>query len=90
MEKNGFAWLHARAARSGDLFELYRIDHVIGLYRTWTRSARDPDDAGFTPDKEDEQIRLGETVLGIFSSTARWWPRIWGWCRPSCRRRSSA
>jgi 4-alpha-glucanotransferase len=66
MEKTGFAWLHARAARSGALFELYRVDHVIGLYRTWTRAARDPQDAGFSPAREEEQIRLGETVLGIF------------------------
>ena len=37
--ENQFAWLRARAERSGALFDLYRIDHVIGLYRTWTRPA---------------------------------------------------
>jgi 4-alpha-glucanotransferase len=37
--QNQFAWLRARAERSGSLFDLYRIDHVIGLYRTWTRPA---------------------------------------------------
>jgi 4-alpha-glucanotransferase len=35
--KNDFAWLRARAERAGALFDLYRIDHVIGLYRTYSR-----------------------------------------------------
>jgi 4-alpha-glucanotransferase len=66
MERGGFSWLRARAARSGALFDLYRVDHVIGLYRTWTRSADDPDDAGFSPEHEEDQIRLGETVISLF------------------------
>jgi 4-alpha-glucanotransferase len=64
--KHNYAWLEARAARSGALYDLYRIDHVIGLYRTWTRSAKDPKDASFSPAKEAEQIALGERVLKIF------------------------
>ena len=66
LEKSGFAWLRARAERSGSLFDLYRIDHVIGLYRTYTRAADGPEDAGFSPEKEKDQIRLGETILELF------------------------
>jgi 4-alpha-glucanotransferase len=64
--KHNYAWLEARAARSGALYDLYRIDHVIGLYRTWTRSTKDPKDASFSPAKEPEQIALGERLLKIF------------------------
>jgi 4-alpha-glucanotransferase len=70
MDRNGYQWLHARADRAGTLFDLYRVDHVIGLYRTYTRpaatAATDARGAGFTPDKEADQIRQGETVLAIF------------------------
>jgi 4-alpha-glucanotransferase len=64
--QHGYAWVEARAARSGALYDLYRIDHVIGLYRTWTRSAKDPKDASFSPAKEPEQIALGERLLQIY------------------------
>jgi 4-alpha-glucanotransferase len=67
MHRSNYAWLEQRAARSGSLYDMYRVDHVIGLYRTWTRAADDPEDAGFSPAKERDQIALGETVLRIFA-----------------------
>jgi 4-alpha-glucanotransferase len=64
MERSGFAWMHRRAARNGQLFGLYRVDHVIGMYRTYYRSA-DGRKSGFSPTDEEAQIRLGETLLAI-------------------------
>ena len=65
MEERGFDWMKARAARAGELYSLYRVDHVIGLYRTFYRG---PDGrSGFVPESEPEQIRLGETVLKIMA-----------------------
>ena len=64
MEQTDFAWMRRRAERAGRLFGLYRVDHVIGMYRTFYRSA-DGRRSGFTPSDEDAQIRLGETLLGI-------------------------
>jgi 4-alpha-glucanotransferase len=66
MERSGFAWFRARAARAGELYSLYRVDHVIGLYRTFFRSA-DGSQSGFVPPEKAEQIRLGETLLPILS-----------------------
>jgi 4-alpha-glucanotransferase len=37
MRARGFPWLEARAARAGALYDLFRVDHVIGLFRTWSR-----------------------------------------------------
>jgi 4-alpha-glucanotransferase len=70
MERNGYAWLEERARRMADLYDLYRVDHVVGVYRTYFI----PNDGGpraFVPDTEPAQTRNGEGVLGIFSKGAR-------------------
>ncbi|MEP7309979.1 MAG: 4-alpha-glucanotransferase [Acidobacteriota bacterium] len=60
-----FRWLHERARRSADLFNGYRIDHLVGFYRTYGRP-RDGADAFFSPATQREQEALGERVLGLF------------------------
>jgi 4-alpha-glucanotransferase len=70
MEKNGFAWMTERARRSAELYGAYRVDHVVGLYRTYYR----PDDGGpaaFIPAEEPAQVKNGETMMRIFSKGAR-------------------
>ncbi len=64
MEQTDFAWMRRRAERAGRLFGLYRVDHVIGMYRTYYRTA-DGRKTGFSPSDEEAQIRLGETLLAI-------------------------
>ena len=59
-----FHWLRERARRSADLFDGYRVDHLVGFYRTYGR----PKNGGapfFTPATEPAQLALGERVLGI-------------------------
>jgi 4-alpha-glucanotransferase len=60
-----FRWLRERARRAADLFEGYRVDHLVGFYRTFSRP-RDGSTPSFTPPSEAAQTQLGETVLGIF------------------------
>jgi 4-alpha-glucanotransferase len=67
MEMTGFAWMRERAERAGRLYGLYRVDHVIGMYRTYYRSA-DGRKSGFTPSDEEAQIRLGETLLTMMDN----------------------
>lgn len=60
-----FDWLRDRARRYADLFDGYRVDHLVGFYRTYFR----PHDGGepqFTPATEAEQTALGERVLAVF------------------------
>jgi 4-alpha-glucanotransferase len=64
LQRSDFAWLRARAARAGELFSIYRVDHVIGFYRTFFRSS-DGHTTGFTPDNEGAQVRLGEAILRL-------------------------
>jgi 4-alpha-glucanotransferase len=62
-----FHWLHERARRNADLYDGYRIDHLVGFYRTYARPA-DGGDGFFTPSTEAEQRALGERVLQAFRS----------------------
>jgi 4-alpha-glucanotransferase len=69
MKERGFGWFHARARRHADLFEGFRIDHLVGLYRTWTRPADKTQPAHFEPAEEADQRALGEDLLGVFTSS---------------------
>jgi 4-alpha-glucanotransferase len=62
--REGFGWLHDRARRCADLYDGYRIDHLVGFYRTYGRP-RNGDAPYFTPAGEAEQQALGERVLGV-------------------------
>ena len=59
-----FDWLRRRARRNADLFDGYRVDHLVGFYRTYFRERNG--DAGFTPPDEASQEMLGEEVLNVF------------------------
>jgi 4-alpha-glucanotransferase len=60
-----FRWLRERARRSSDLFHGYRVDHLVGFYRTYGKMKNGG--AGFfTPPTEPAQLALGERLLGIF------------------------
>src|SRR3989449_5116091 len=60
-----YRWLRERARRGADLFDGYRVDHLVGFYRTYGRP-RDGSAPFFTPATEPEQIALGERLLGVF------------------------
>jgi 4-alpha-glucanotransferase len=61
----GFDWLRDRARRHRDLYDGYRIDHLVGFYRTYGWPRGDAK-AFFTPDREADQLALGERVISIF------------------------
>ena len=61
---NDFEWLRHRARRNADLFDGYRVDHLVGFYRTYFRP-HDGSAAEFTPADPAEQQALGERVLAV-------------------------
>jgi len=63
--RESFHWLHERARRCADLFDGFRIDHLVGFYRTYGRP-HDGSPAFFTPAAEPDQVALGERVLTLF------------------------
>ena len=61
-----FRWLRDRARRAADLYDGFRVDHLVGFYRTFGRP-RAGGDGIFTPEGERAQTALGERVLAILS-----------------------
>ncbi|MCM3879197.1 MAG: 4-alpha-glucanotransferase [Vicinamibacterales bacterium] len=65
---NNFAWLRMRARRMAELYDGFRIDHLVGFYRTYVRPF-DERAPHFFPAVEEEQIALGEAIVGVMIET---------------------
>lgn len=64
LQANGYEWLRQRAIRCAELFDGFRVDHLVGFYRTYVR---EPDDStGFHPAEEPMQLAQGERLLALF------------------------
>lgn len=69
MRDQGDPWLHLRADRAAELYDAFRVDHVVGLYRTYAR----PIDKGapfFAPAEEPRQREQGERILALLGGKA--------------------
>lgn len=62
-----FPWLRDRARRYAALYDGFRVDHLVGFYRTYYRTTSGGE-GQFTPDTEEAQTALGERVLDVFRS----------------------
>lgn len=78
MRTNGFRWLRARARYAGVLGERFRVDHLVGFYRMYTRATDRLRSAQgkllpgtFDPPTEPEQVTHGESVLTAMIEGAR-------------------
>jgi 4-alpha-glucanotransferase len=63
MRHDGFEWLRQRARRSTDLYDGFRVDHLVGFYRTYVRERSG--DSYFTPADEAAQTAQGEHILAL-------------------------
>ena len=70
MRAHGFNVLRARARHASALYDLLRIDHVVGLYRTFNFGSDLAEPGTFTPANEDEELRQGEEVIGAIKHEA--------------------
>lgn len=68
VRKNDFEWLRLRARRMTDLYDGFRVDHLVGFYRTYIRPS-DGRPPYFSPATEDQQRALGEAVTSIMIGT---------------------
>ncbi len=78
MRGDGFAWLRRRARYAGVLYDRFRIDHLVGFYRTYMRPVdklRGPDNkllpGFFDPAEEPAQKAHGEAVIGAMIAGAK-------------------
>jgi 4-alpha-glucanotransferase len=68
LAERGFQWLRDRARRNADLFDGFRVDHLVGFYRTFYRP-HDGSEPRFTPTDETAQTQLGERVLTVMRAS---------------------
>lgn len=63
LEANGFEWWRARLRQACELYDVFRIDHVVGFFRMFVYPpAGRP---GFSPPDEAAQARRGEAFLRL-------------------------
>jgi 4-alpha-glucanotransferase len=53
VEKNDFEWWRLKIKRSSGLYDIFRIDHVVGFFRTWVV----PQDVALKPDFDIKDAR---------------------------------
>lgn len=68
MDRDDLGWLRARAAHSAELFDRFRIDHVVGFFRQWVK--KQSERGRFEPEAEDDQRARGEKVLRVMLEAA--------------------
>lgn len=66
VEAGGYEWLRNRTRRCAELFDGFRIDHLVGFYRTFVKEADGR--TYFVPDREEDQQQQGERLLRLFGS----------------------
>jgi 4-alpha-glucanotransferase len=67
VEGNDYEWLRARVRRSAALYDGFRIDHLIGFFRTYVR--KPGTEPGFQPAGEPAQRAMGERLLSMFAES---------------------
>jgi len=67
---DGFALLRKRIGHARELYDFIRVDHVAGLYRTFSLGLAPQAEGGFEPAAEPEQRAQGEAVLGAILDEA--------------------
>jgi 4-alpha-glucanotransferase len=64
LEAGGYEWMHMRARRCAELYDGFRVDHLVGFYRTFVREKNG--ETYFVPAEEPAQLAQGERLLDIF------------------------
>ena len=68
MARDDHRWLRQRARRMSRLYDGYRLDHLVGFFRTYSRPLGETL-GSFEPAGEADQIRQGEEILQLFQAT---------------------
>lgn len=71
MRRSGYAWWRQRARQASKLYDLVRIDHLVGLYRTYAIPVCEGGTAGFVPAQPNEQAIQGHDLLTAILAEAR-------------------
>ena len=70
MREDGFRLWRTRARRAGAMFDVVRIDHVVGIYRTFSFGLDPNADGSFSPAEEHDQVAQGEEIMRALREAA--------------------
>lgn len=70
MRASGYGWWRRRMRHARDLYDLVRVDHVVGLFRTYAIPTRAGGTAGFVPPDEDVQRQQGSELMAALVEEA--------------------
>lgn len=75
LKKNGYDWWVKRLETAARLFDLYRIDHVVGFFRIWAIPQGKPSREGFfIPADKNAWIPHGEELMEMMLKTTTMLP----------------
>lgn len=69
MSQADFEWMRRRATRMAQLFDGFRLDHLVGFYRTYIRPLDQLTKPFFAPDNEAAQLALGQRLVSIYQDS---------------------
>ncbi len=70
LRRSNYDWWRRRARQAGELYDVFRVDHVVGLYRTYAIPVREGGPAGFVPADEPTQRSQGHELMRALQSEA--------------------
>jgi 4-alpha-glucanotransferase len=70
MRADGFSLLRTRIRHARELFDLLRIDHIVGLFRTYAFGIDPVAPGAFDPPDEADQRAQGEEIIRIVKEEA--------------------
>jgi 4-alpha-glucanotransferase len=69
MDKDDLAWLRQRTRRAAELFDRFRLDHVVGYFRMYVKRMGDKRGV-FDPEEQEAQLARGKHVLSVLKAEA--------------------
>jgi 4-alpha-glucanotransferase len=69
MDKDNLEWLRRRTRRAAELFDRFRLDHVVGYFRMYVKRMGDKRGV-FDPKEQHDQLARGKRVLGALLEEA--------------------
>lgn len=74
-EAQNFSWWKEKLQTASDYYDLYRIDHVVGLFRIWAiPSDKTPKEGRFLPQNPDLWIPQGKEALHMMLKSSSMLP----------------
>jgi len=68
IEKHGYDYIKGKVAYAGNFYDMFRIDHFVGLFRLWAIDEKEPHttfglNGKFDPENEDEWKMHGTKII---------------------------